>query len=280
MAKSYYLPPKAVGDQLTYKNVQAKNNLAVFNNVYPELIDFFYGENKNKTTYLFLTDCCHLLSCVSGAGSLTAGRSVLPLSPGTIFLIPAHSNNVFISGEMKYICFSFQLILLEKQVFSDFSEILQEPSPDEFLYLLQTMKETEFDTIRILMECALAPFWKYIQNELILYAESAKQYWSLLKYIEQNISADMTVSSIHKETYLPKSALQNGFYQSTKISLKDYISKKLLLRVKADLLRTDDTLQTIAARYRFCSGAYLSDWFLRQTGLRPSVFRIQQKKEV
>ena len=97
----------------------------------------------------------------------------------------------------------------------------------------------------------------------------------LMEFIEANLDGDLSLEHMAAEVdisplYLPR-AFKTAFGQSP----HQYVLSRRIERAK-DLLRsTADPVVEIALACGFSSQSHLSNWFVRQVGLSPAVYRKQ-----
>lgn len=236
------------------------------------------------------------------------GDSV-PLGPGDAFIIPpgmTHSLH-FDSPYSELYSLAFELSLFHpgfprSSVYS-FLSSLQSDAPGRSVRLRVPLGETQYTGIQTLMDCLIrqqqddrtpaelsaAP--SLISSLLYLLAQSyyvqphnSRQLGELddgssiilrcTRYIEQNYTQPLDLSSLARQLGLSRSTLCAVFPQFTGLSPHRYIAKKrieaaqLLIRSHPEL-----TLAQVAARVGFEEPSTFYRTFVRLTGLSPSRYR-------
>ena len=94
-----------------------------------------------------------------------------------------------------------------------------------------------------------------------------------LKYIKENIYAEITVKEIAAHCALSVSALQHRFKKETGLSVSEFILKSKTERACYFLQYTEIPCGDIAFRMGFCTQSYFTRQFRKQTGMTPLEYR-------
>lgn len=97
-------------------------------------------------------------------------------------------------------------------------------------------------------------------------------------YIEQNAEEDLTMESISQRVGYAEYYLSRKFKEEVKVSINQYIKIVRVERAKFYLGCTDETIQEIADRLKFCSRSYLGEAFRSIAGCSPVEYRQKHRK--
>ncbi len=96
-------------------------------------------------------------------------------------------------------------------------------------------------------------------------------------FIEENLSADLSLSALAEIAGLPADGFARRFRASTGTAPHAYVIMRRIRRAEELLAGTDDGIGAIALRLGFCSQAHLSDTFRRLVGSTPALYRKQHR---
>ena len=123
-------------------------------------------------------------------------------------------------------------------------------------------------------------FWKEIRhlplpdgNALDELIRLTGRYGSLLRYIQEHLSAQLDISELADVAGLAGNTLSRNFSRDFSMPLKRFLQKELAAQASRLLLCTSLSIREIASRLQFSSEYYFSNFFKRQTGTTPSAFR-------
>ena len=92
-------------------------------------------------------------------------------------------------------------------------------------------------------------------------------------FIEDNITGSITTGDISKHMFLSEKQVSRIIKQSMGVSTKEYVLRKKLDRAKELLKSTDLSIKQIAELLGFSSEYYFNQFFKREEGFPPGVFR-------
>lgn len=96
-----------------------------------------------------------------------------------------------------------------------------------------------------------------------------------LAFIEENLLTDLTQGDIARACCCSLSTLQKLFRYAFQLSIKECVTKRRLTLAARDLLNGEETVLTVALRYRYNSPEVFGRAFARVWGATPSAFRRQ-----
>ena len=107
--------------------------------------------------------------------------------------------------------------------------------------------------------------------------ESMKSYSSetisVIDYINEHLSASLTIDGITSALFLQKGKLQKKFKEDTGKSVGQYIDSCLSMRAEAELLDSSLSICDISEKLGYCDQFYFSRQFKKTHGISPRVFR-------
>ncbi len=122
----------------------------------------------------------------------------------------------------------------------------------------------------------LANFRVPITNEIRTQQKYAARLTRLLKYIEDHYSENFSLSDLAAEEDLSVPYLSNFFEKNMGIKFSQYYTSVKLNHAQADLLSTNDSIETIAVRNGFTESHSFVRSFKKQYGTLPSAYRKQR----
>lgn len=93
------------------------------------------------------------------------------------------------------------------------------------------------------------------------------------KYIEENISSDLSLEQIAEHLHISPSHLSRTFKKAADISLTDYINQVRIHKAKELLRSTDIYIYAISEMVGYHDATYFSSIFKKLTGVSPSEYR-------
>lgn len=103
--------------------------------------------------------------------------------------------------------------------------------------------------------------------------------FSVNEYIKENISGDLSLTSIAKSVYLNPSYLSRFYKEQTGINISDFINQLKLDKAKYYLGETEMYIQTIASKLGFNSPSYFTLFFKKNVHISPQDYREQSRKK-
>jgi AraC family transcriptional regulator len=100
----------------------------------------------------------------------------------------------------------------------------------------------------------------------------------LIEYIEENIGDDLSLERMAAEVGVSPLYLARAFKAAVGQSPHRYVLERRLERAKELLRGTDTPIVDVALTTGFSSQSHLSNWFLRQVGVSPAVYRREGPK--
>ena len=98
-----------------------------------------------------------------------------------------------------------------------------------------------------------------------------------LDYIENNLAGNITVEDVAEHLYVSVSGLQKTFNYVFHMYVKEYIIRRRFSCAAEDLLKTDDSILSIALKYGYSSPESFTRGFRKIWDITPTEFRKHRK---
>lgn len=118
---------------------------------------------------------------------------------------------------------------------------------------------------------------KYILFEDMIQFQHNHNLDTAMRYIEENLSQELSVKQICKHTHLSKNVLYGLFRSNLGCTLGEYILDKRIRSAKEYLKAKEYSVEQIAMLTGFSGGSYFCKQFKKQTGMTPLQYRKQIK---
>lgn len=94
-----------------------------------------------------------------------------------------------------------------------------------------------------------------------------------IRYIERNLSANLTVEQIATNLQISKFRLQKDFSREVGVPLRKYINDRLMYAAESLLRQQDCSIKSVSERLGFCDQFYFSRRFRQRFGISPAKYR-------
>lgn len=219
-------------------------------------------------------DYNRLYFILDGHGYLYNEKERIDLVPYNIYLIPANSvYNYRCEEYLEKIFIHFKLnIIPNRDILSRIDKIITLPSTKPEMenirntFLKEDLTAAIFcrNIIQNITFKLIMPYAEEIDNDLRIY----NKYREIYKYIEKNLSADLSIEQLCKHMGFSQTYLGRQFKSDTGQTIKSYVSDLLTERIKW-LLGSGYSLQSIANEMHFNDLSYCSKFFKKHTGITP-----------
>ena len=221
---------------------------------------------------------------LEGEGILTFGDETVTIRPGNIYIVPSELN--FSGFCPKYLNKIYVHLTLRHPNGSDLLSGI-----DHCLVLPDTEgRITEVDRLCSTPDLRSVLRLKQILYELLLdalalspnrnlsiqtYSETTK---AALAYIDDHLSACLTIDEIATALFVSKLALQKKFREELGKPIGKYIDDCLMARAESALLSPSFSIKEISDSLGFCDQFYFSRKFTQTHGMSPRKFRQMQNE--
>ena len=94
-----------------------------------------------------------------------------------------------------------------------------------------------------------------------------------IRYIERNLSANLTIEQIAAELQVSKFRLQKDFSREVGVPLRKYINDRLMYAAESLLRQQDCSIKAVSEQLGFCDQFYFSRRFRQRFGFSPAKYR-------
>ncbi len=214
-----------------------------------------------------------------GVGWLKYGGNVLQMTPGNIYVVPA--GLTFSYGcEDGFSKIFFHVSVRhpgEYDILHGLNRCIAFPGPDGVELIKSNF---DFDTIAKITQT------KAYLYDLIYKCASVKENISvrkysdyvaeIMKYVDKNLSANLTVEKIAGDIFTSPGKLRKTFRDETGIPIGKYIDDQVMFTAELDVCNGELSIKSISDRLGFCDQFYFSRCFSKKYGISPANYRKKQ----
>ena len=247
-------------------------------------------------------DCCELLWCVSGSGSILIGDALYSLEPGRLYFIPAlmlhytHPNvpETYVRSKVLFSRTLVQKVLsacnglyllerLERNFWS--AECPPEKTQElEAIFLEAVRLKEQEDRLDGDVRCAglLLRLLVYLSDAFVPEETGVRRSDELLNkvltYISAHLFENLTLDQIAEYCHISKYHLCHRFREAINMTIMQYIADQRIVAAKIALLETDKSISTVAMENGYANFSHFCSAFRRAEGISPAAFRKQYKQ--
>ena len=238
---------------------------------------------KGKNSFSF--NRCFLV--LEGGGIMTnhSGNQQFELRPNFAYFVPPKTKISYdFQPGISLLSLHFQLYILPGVELFDgqvgCGEIPVDPEPlREFAGLIAKPPDWEvFCRFESLIWLLFSHFQEPDLKRIERFCGLNERYGKVLRYVHNNINAEMGVEEIADEAGVKRDTFSRHFSSDFGIPLKTFIMDELMAVSERYLLHTEMPVREIASRLKFSSEFYFSTFFKRLKGISPTQFRALRKK--
>lgn len=219
----------------------------------------------------------------SGCAMLRCGEQEICMQPGNIYMIPPgvptdfwcddtaekffyHINVVKYNYYDLFSGFTDCIILENRQQdIEKISKLWFENSIQSALALKEQLYSIVLDALE---QAQIDP------GKVEVYSSSIK---GAIRYIERNLSANLSVEQIAANLQISKFRLQKDFSREVGVSLRKYINDRLMFAAESLLRQQDCSVKSVSEQLGFCDQFYFSRRFRQRFGFSPAKYRKNMK---
>jgi AraC-like DNA-binding protein len=217
-----------------------------------------------------------------GIASISDGKSTIMLQKGNMYLIPVNAPYALRcekSMQKIYVHFTAE-ILPGHDIFEENRVCICHPfAPDmaeRLVGKLESHSPGDFLEIQSLL-------FEAMSHLLVPPAEGLEEWFSMLlkykdlyRYVKDNCHANISIGELASALYMSPTTLSKAFRADMGYSLKSYLNRKLIDKIKEYLVLTDLGLKEISRLLMFSDEFYLSNFFKKQVGVSPKAYKNSQ----
>lgn len=245
--------------------------------------NFFYGFNPGKWKSMLP---CNRLICIledQETSSLSDEHQTVPLTPGTIVLVPAfHEITHDQSASMRHISVHFYLELycgidllnqygrLYHRLDGMRMESLRKMLADPNRFLITA-------TMRALCWGVIADFACDTRFSVERLLPTYSQYAELFDYFLHHCHAGVNVEQMAEVMRMNRKTFIKKFITDTGFSPKRFFNRILATKAAEQLASSNMTIREIADHFQFCNEFYFSRFIKQHLGMSPREYRRQNR---
>lgn len=119
---------------------------------------------------------------------------------------------------------------------------------------------------------------KHLLYENMLKLGYNKSIEKAIDYINENLTSEITIESLSKETGVSKNVLYENFRNIFNCTVNEYINNKRIERSIPYLMNSDISMDEIAQKVGFSSASYYSHVFKKKKGCSPVKFKNKSRR--
>lgn len=240
-------------------------------------------ENNREWNYPFNLYPFHTLYLVEGGdGYVKTSETTVSLRAGEACLIPAFTLfSCWCEKKIKKIYVEFFLDTPSgHDVFFEQGKVMTQALPSRVLSGIKALSPGDSlkDSMRFEGELLLILSGFLGKGSARAQPELARVQ-PLLADIHKQLGGDLQLAALARDHGFSPSSLSHCFKRAFACTPKQYVQQLLANVIKHQLLHTDKSLVELAAEYRFCDPYYLSNFFKRQMGISPQLYRMRVKED-
>ena len=225
------------------------------------------------------TAFCRLYIPESVGGVLSCGEETVEMLPGYAYLLPPEVPVSYHCGEPFEKLF-FHLSFLSPDhydLFFGYQQILRVPLPKERLaeYIALYHSQSYYSCLKLKQQLygLLLDIYQQIPASGRQVPSYSRYVRETIDYIHRNLSAQITVGELAKRLYISHTTLNKYFRAELGFTVSRYIDDQLLMRAKALLCHTDNSIGEISSSLGFSDPFYFSNKFKTLSGFTPRLYR-------
>ncbi len=118
---------------------------------------------------------------------------------------------------------------------------------------------------------------KYLLLENIIKPKRSKNLETVIDFINENLSENLSIENISKQTFLSKSLIYILFRKYFNMTVSEYINIQRIKRAKQLLNGTELTVESVSAKVGYSSSSYFSKTFKKIVGVSPKQYSEENK---
>ena len=217
-----------------------------------------------------------------GIASISDGNGTHMLEKGNMYLIPVNAPYALRcekSMQKIYVHFTAE-ILPGHDIFEENRVCIRHPYDsgmvEKLLGMLDSQAPGDFLAIQAMLFEAMSHLLVPPAEGLDEWFNMLLKYKELYRYVKDNCHANISIGELASALYMSPATLSKAFRADMGYSLKSYLNRKLIDKIKEHLVLTDLGLKEISRLLMFSDEFYLSNFFKKQVGVSPKAYKSSQ----
>ena len=259
-----------------------KNNVfnSTVNDSYLQILHSGYCScDPTWKTENLATAFCRLYIPETGCGILWCGQERIEMIPGYAYLLPPELPISYrCPDSLRKLFFHLSFFSPDHyDLFFGYQQILRFPLPGSALaeYIKLYKSQSYYGCLKLkqLLYGLLLDMYQQLPESGRQIPTYSRYVRETMDYIHRNLSAQLTVGELAKRQYISHTTLNKYFRAELGMTVGRYIDDQLLMRAKAMLCHTDDSIAEISSRLGFNDPFYFSNKFKALSGSTPRAYR-------
>ncbi len=254
----------------------------------------FKGKGEYDSKPHIHNNCWEIIQTFSSDGSMIMNNKMYPMLFGSVYLINSNylhysspkdaenylRNKIAISDSyleniLKSCHGEFIIDIFKKDIGRQYTPDLQKSQEIDRLFssvnsLVKKDKNENIFEITILLMQMLSLI---VKSDDLVISNYSSTLTSILVYIDQNFTDDITLDEIAKHFFITKSYLCRLFKNNLNLTVMEYILLKRLSHAKMLLKTTDHPISNIAYESGFSSASYFNHIFRKSENMTPKEYK-------
>ncbi len=212
----------------------------------------------------------------SGVGYLKFGSTVLTMTEGNVYVIPAGLTFSY-SCEEGFSKIYFHISVRQPRgydIFQGINRCIEFKDSDDVKLIADN-----FDCDTAIKITSLKAYLYRLTCDCMTLKEDVeiKKYsdyvTEVLNYIGKNLKASLSVEQIAKELFTSPAKIRKAFKDETGVSIGKYIDDRIMFTSELELISSKASIKDISDRLGFCDQFYFSRCFSQKYGISPLKYR-------
>ena len=259
----------------------SRNNLLTsrLNEISIEILDhgYFVG-NQQWNQFSVVSPFARIYYMIDDKGWLDTDHGRIDLIPGTMYLIPPNTRvDLRTSERIEKFYFHVNCSYQKTDILEGINRCFVLPlQHDMLMNLIDAFHSGQLADLLTLKSIVYSTLARFIRDGLPDLSDRlalANQYQNFYAYIDQYLSAKLSVQEVCDNLGISYETERRQFRVDTGITMHKYISGRLIQQASLELLMTDATIQEIAGRLGFTDEFYFSRFFKQKMSYSPREYR-------
>lgn len=252
-----------------------ENGLAKFKST----ADEWTGSGENRKA-LF----SRMYYILSGEAYLIVNGEKIIMTPGNLYFLPlgldyTYGFDSFVEKLYFHINVAIPKLTHAYDVFYDCKEVITIPKNEmhEMTELYQSNELISFLKLKSILYTDIINVLEKMNIDHINIKPYSDTCLKALRYISENISAELKIKDIASKLFVSESKLNKLFVNETGTQIGKYINDMLFFEIEKQIIYSNLTDEEIARKFKFSDRMYLSRFFKKRTGYTTKQYRLSNR---